>query len=94
MLRIAQELRQFETIFLFDVAKDGAEARIFTPEEELDFAGHPVLGAAAVIHSQAPSEGESRTWTIRLRGRPLPTSAPRCQGSRDASAHRSLASQR
>lgn len=71
MLRIAQELRQYETIFLFDVAKDGAEARIFTPEEELDFAGHPVLGAAAVIHSQAPSEGESRTWTIRLRGRPL-----------------------
>ena len=44
MLRIAQELRQFETIFLFDVVDGGAEARIFTPEEELGFAGHPVLG--------------------------------------------------
>ena len=57
MLRIAQELRQFETIFLFDVADDAAEARIFTPEGELDFAGHPVLGAAAVLHARSPTDG-------------------------------------
>ncbi len=29
---IAQELRQFETIFLSEVTTGGAEARIFTPE--------------------------------------------------------------
>jgi trans-2,3-dihydro-3-hydroxyanthranilate isomerase len=28
------------------------EARIFTMEEELSFAGHPVIGAAAVVHAQ------------------------------------------
>ncbi len=71
MLRIAQELRQFETIFLFDVADDEAEARIFTPEEELSFAGHPVLGAAAVLHTQAQPDVDHHVWTIRVSGRPL-----------------------
>ena len=57
MLRIAQELRQFETIFLFDVVDGAAVARIFTPEEELAFAGHPVLGAAAVLHADSGRTG-------------------------------------
>jgi trans-2,3-dihydro-3-hydroxyanthranilate isomerase len=82
MLRIAQELRQFETIFLFDVAEDHAEARIFTPEEELDFAGHPVLGAAAVLHAQSRPDVHRRVWTIRIHGRPLRvTTATRDDGT-------------
>jgi PhzF family phenazine biosynthesis protein len=71
MLQIAQELRQFETIFLFDVADDEIEARIFTPEEELNFAGHPVLGAAAVLHTQSQPDVDRCVWTIRVGGRPL-----------------------
>ena len=72
MLRIAQELRQFETIFLFDVVDGGADARIFTPEEELGFAGHPVLGAAAVLHARSGrADAEDQEWTIRVGGRPL-----------------------
>ena len=72
MLRIAQELRQFETIFLFDVVDGGAEARIFTPEEELGFAGHPVLGAAAVLHARSGrAAAEGQEWSIRVGGRPL-----------------------
>jgi trans-2,3-dihydro-3-hydroxyanthranilate isomerase len=71
MLRIAQELRQFETIFLFDVAEGQADARIFTPEEELAFAGHPVLGAAAVLHAQRRPDVRRCEWTIRIRGRPV-----------------------
>ena len=71
MLRIAQELRQFETIFLFDVTDNEAEARIFTPEEELGFAGHPVLGAAAVLHAQSQPDTERQVWNIRVGGRPL-----------------------
>ena len=72
MLRIAQELRQFETIFLFDAVDGGAEARIFTPEEELGFAGHPVLGAAAVLHAGRDERMRSdQEWTIRVGGRPL-----------------------
>jgi trans-2,3-dihydro-3-hydroxyanthranilate isomerase len=72
MLRIAQELRQFETIFLFEVVDGGAGARIFTPEEELAFAGHPVLGAAAVLHAESRRPGsEIQDWTLRVGGRPL-----------------------
>ena len=72
MLRIAQELRQFETIFLFDVVDGAAEARIFTPEEELGFAGHPVLGAAAVLHADSGHpDSEHQEWSLRVGGRPL-----------------------
>jgi trans-2,3-dihydro-3-hydroxyanthranilate isomerase len=71
MLGIAQELRQFETIFLFEVTNDRAEGRIFTPEEELAFAGHPVLGAAAVLHARSRPGGDRRRWTILVGGRPL-----------------------
>lgn len=57
MLCIAQEMKQFETIFLKKLCDYEYIARIFTKEEELDFAGHPILGAAAVIHrTQVGSE--------------------------------------
>lgn len=52
MQEIAREFRQFETIFLVPRGKNVFDARIFTVEEELDFAGHPVLGAAAVVRRE------------------------------------------
>ncbi len=52
LLEITQELRQFETIFIYKRNESGAfPVRIFTMEEELTFAGHPILGAGAVIHN-------------------------------------------
>jgi PhzF family phenazine biosynthesis protein len=71
MLAITQELRQFETIFLEGVGDDGASAHVFTPDGPLDFAGHPVLGAAAVLHWERCPTSKVATWTIRLNGRPL-----------------------
>lgn len=68
MLRIAREFRQFETIFLSPVADGRVSARIFTVQEELDFAGHPLLGAAAVIHSREGTVPR-KDVTIALRGR-------------------------
>src|SRR5215469_6089004 len=66
MQRVAQEMRQFESIFLSDVSSSGAAARVFTVEEELPFAGHPLLGAAAVLHrTQAPKEAAC-SWTVRV----------------------------
>jgi len=64
MLRIAQEMRQFETLFLFGGEGTGVTARIFTPEEELFFAGHPILGAAAVMHLRSGSVEQRHEWTI------------------------------
>jgi PhzF family phenazine biosynthesis protein len=50
MQRLTCELRQFETIFLVAEAQPRTfHARVFTMEEELPFAGHPSLGAAAVL---------------------------------------------
>ena len=53
MQRITREMRQYETIFLRrDEQSSRFHARIFTMEEELPFAGHPVIGAAALLHSE------------------------------------------
>lgn len=53
MQSITQEMRQFETIFLRRIgATSRFHARIFTMEEELPFAGHPIIGAAALLHAE------------------------------------------
>jgi trans-2,3-dihydro-3-hydroxyanthranilate isomerase len=50
MQDIAREMHFSETAFLFPPRADGAHPiRIFTPEAELPFAGHPTLGAARIV---------------------------------------------
>lgn len=51
---ITQEMRHFESIFLFPVNElhDEYNVKIYTLEEELDFAGHPLIGAACAVHSK------------------------------------------
>ena len=66
MLAITQELRHFETIFVSRSDEAGeVQARVFDLFEELDFAGHPVLGAAAVLHERAGGLGVRR-WRFHL----------------------------
>ncbi|GAB2866158.1 PhzF family phenazine biosynthesis protein [Actinocorallia aurea] len=66
MLAVAQELRHFETIFLRPADEPGTvTAQVFDLIEELDFAGHPILGAAAVLHERAGGAGP-REWRFRL----------------------------
>lgn len=50
MQQIAEEMRLSETVFVFP-PQNGADAyvRIFTPVNELPFAGHPTLGTAIVL---------------------------------------------
>jgi trans-2,3-dihydro-3-hydroxyanthranilate isomerase len=50
MQRLAREMNFAECVFLLP-ARSGGDAwvRIFTPAQELPFAGHPVLGAAFVV---------------------------------------------
>lgn len=50
MQAFAREMNFSETTFASPVARDGAfDVRIFTPAEELPFAGHPTLGTAWVL---------------------------------------------
>ena len=69
MQRITQEMRQFETIFLRRLGRTTFDARIFTMEEELSFAGHPVIGAGAVMHAEffASDEVASLEFVIHER---------------------------
>jgi trans-2,3-dihydro-3-hydroxyanthranilate isomerase len=58
MQRIAKEMNYSETTFIL-TEKDndgGFDVRIFTPEEELPFAGHPTLGTAFVIQQEILKE--------------------------------------
>jgi trans-2,3-dihydro-3-hydroxyanthranilate isomerase len=54
---LAKEIGFAETVFLFP-ANQGNEARmrIFTPENEIPFAGHPTLGTATVVSTQLGKE--------------------------------------
>ena len=56
---------------LFFVTRDQnrLSARIFTCEEELDFAGHPLLGLAAYLHRNADSDETELQWQLALNQR-------------------------
>jgi len=68
MQQVTREVRQFETAFLTEVDLTGRSGRlrIFTEDEELDFAGHPVLGTAAVLHSLLPAPGAEEAWALTV----------------------------
>jgi PhzF family phenazine biosynthesis protein len=74
MQRLTREMRQFESIFLSEMSPSGAAARVFTVDEELPFAGHPVLGAASVLHRTQAPHAEACSWTLRLPYGPVPVS--------------------
>ncbi len=54
MQQIAKEINFSETTFIMSdsLVGDSAPVRIFTPAEELPFAGHPTLGTAFIIQQE------------------------------------------
>jgi trans-2,3-dihydro-3-hydroxyanthranilate isomerase len=61
MQRLARETNLSETTFIFprDAATErehGVQVRIFTVDEELEFAGHPTLGTAYYLYTQSRQE--------------------------------------
>ena len=66
MQAITQEMRHFESVFL-EPGGDAhtVRARVFDLFEELPFAGHPLIGAAAVLHLRA-ALGEPQSWRVEL----------------------------
>lgn len=73
MQKIAEEMRHFESIFLYPIANREHEyqARIFTVDEELDFAGHPLIGAACAIHDEYHKDKENIVTKFKLNTREL-----------------------
>jgi trans-2,3-dihydro-3-hydroxyanthranilate isomerase len=61
MQRMAREINFSESTFVMRPKGDGPmRVRIFTPQEEVDFAGHPTLGTAFVIdrHVRPGAQGK------------------------------------
>jgi trans-2,3-dihydro-3-hydroxyanthranilate isomerase len=67
MQNIACEMNYSETTFVYPSRASGVDARvrIFTPADEVPFAGHPTLGTAYVIHKRTKGKKPS-TMTLEL----------------------------
>ena len=93
LLDLAREMAFSETVFVYPADGDAhARIRIFTPAEEVEFAGHPVLGTAFVLGGPLQTSEvrlETRKGVVRVRleregarivfgamDQPLPTWAP------------------
>lgn len=63
LLAIAREFRHSESCFV----EPGGRVRIFTVEEELPFAGHPVLGTAFALHRRKAA----KTITLDIKRGPI-----------------------
>ena len=66
MQRIAREMNLSETTFVFTPSSHEADfkVRIFTPQREIPFAGHPVIGTCFVLGDEGrigPKEGKRVT---------------------------------
>jgi trans-2,3-dihydro-3-hydroxyanthranilate isomerase len=78
MARITRELRHFESVFLEpDTDERRWRARVFDLTGELEFAGHPVLGAACVAH-ELRDGGSRERWMMRLKARMVEVTTERC----------------
>lgn len=70
MQALARETNHSETTFVTDPATDAAvPTRIFTPQTELPFAGHPTLGTAFVTGAEALQLAVGRIPVARDGGR-------------------------
>ena len=75
MQRIAREINFSETTFILsdEQTNGGFDVRIFTPREEVPFAGHPTLGTATIIHDLILN-GKSDRVVLNLKVGQIPVS--------------------
>ena len=83
MQRIAREFNLSETAFLFppENALHTAQVRIFTPDYEMPFAGHPTVGSAIALAEREYGEGATRILVLEEKVGPV-----RCVVSRNGAA--------
>jgi len=75
MQRIAKEINYSETTFITNnqSREDGYDVRIFTPAQELPFAGHPTLGTAYIIGQEIVKQAVEKV-TLNLKVGQIPVS--------------------
>jgi PhzF family phenazine biosynthesis protein len=85
LISVTVEMRQFELIQVDCQPQTGrVSARIFTAEEELPFAGHPVIGAAAALHERHAVGDPARSWVFVIAGREIAVRSRRSAGYYEA----------
>ncbi len=74
MQNIARELNLSETVFAFPATRSGCAARIriFTPSREMDFAGHPTIGASFVLVDEGIVPKHSASFVLEEKIGPVP----------------------
>jgi trans-2,3-dihydro-3-hydroxyanthranilate isomerase len=75
MQQIARETNFSETTFILSdrMREGGFDVRIFTPAEEVPFAGHPTLGTAFIIRNEILN-GKDERVVLNLKVGPIPVS--------------------
>jgi trans-2,3-dihydro-3-hydroxyanthranilate isomerase len=75
MQQIAKEINYSETTFILSDSKNngGYDVRIFTPNEEVPFAGHPTLGTAFIIQNEVLEE-PLENLILNFKGGQIPVS--------------------
>ena len=91
LISVTTEMRQFELILVDCLPGTGrVSARIFTAEEELPFAGHPVIGAAAALHERHYAAEPARSWTFVIAGREIAVRSSQAAGYFEAAMNQGL----
>lgn len=85
MQALARQMNLSETTFVLPASAEGADARvrIFTPNVEVPFAGHPTLGTASIVAASRPCvtlelgaglvpvRRDGTAWTLRTATTPV-----------------------
>ena len=89
MQKLAQEFNLSETVFLLppENAVHTAKLRIFTPDRELPFAGHPTVGAAVALARDSMADGLSTGLILMEEKIGLIRAAVRVDSSLQARSH-------
>ncbi|MGE0114619.1 MAG: PhzF family phenazine biosynthesis protein [Steroidobacteraceae bacterium] len=80
---LALQFNLSETTFIFPSNVATARVRIFTPDFEMPFAGHPTLGTAQVVRD---FYGAGDTLTLEMRAGIIPVTAKQTQWTLQANA--------
>ncbi|CAI7574946.1 unnamed protein product [Penicillium bialowiezense] len=71
--RIAKEFNFSETVFLHPAIGDGnPRVDIFTPVNEMEFAGHPIIGAGHFLFRQLLANNHTNSMTVITKAGPVP----------------------
>jgi len=92
MHRIASEMNLSETTFVTEVDRNHYSVRIFTPSDELPFAGHPTIGTAWVLLHLGKVSGDEVYQESRAGVTPVAAAGSELWFSREGGSEADLSS--